>query len=135
MRYYSTQRPIAPGSFPKPPFNKVQEIHNFDSKTFCKEIGREAWGYIEYERLLNPMTAIDFELTPPPRKVKAMQSVGIDGWGREVYKDENGQCWKYTEPGEMPRERHDRLYSTDEPDGEPGFPMRPDIDYRIEEGV
>ena len=133
MRYYSTQRPITPGSFPKSPFNKVQEIHNYDSKTYCEEIGREAWGYIEYEWPITPEDAISYELTPPPGRIKAVKFVGADGWGREVYKDENGCFWKYTEPGETPRERHDRLYDTDEPDGEPGFPMRPDIDYRIEE--
>lgn len=39
MRYYSTQRPVMPGSFPK---EGVQEIHNFDSRTYVPEIGREA---------------------------------------------------------------------------------------------
>ena len=41
MRYYSTQRPVGPGTFPKLPENKVLEVHNFDAKTFCEEIGRE----------------------------------------------------------------------------------------------
>ena len=50
MRYYSTQRPISPGSFPQRTWNKVLEIHNFDQKTYCEEIGREAWGYIDYEK-------------------------------------------------------------------------------------
>ena len=97
MRYYSTQRPVTPGSFPKPAGNKVVEIHNYDSKTYCEELGREVWGYI-------------------------------------VYEDEGGKLWKYTEPGGMPRERHDRLYrSTNNAlDGEPCWPMLPDIDYRIE---
>ena len=26
----------------------VVKIHNFDRRTFCEEIGREAWGYIEF---------------------------------------------------------------------------------------
>ena len=30
MRYYSTQRPIMPGSYPKPAGNPVVEIRNFD---------------------------------------------------------------------------------------------------------
>lgn len=38
MRYYSTQRPVGPGTFPKLPENKVLEVHNFDAKTFCEEI-------------------------------------------------------------------------------------------------
>lgn len=43
MRYYSTQRPVGPGTFPKLPENKVLEVHNFDAKTFCAaEAGRMA---------------------------------------------------------------------------------------------
>lgn len=38
MRYYSTQRPVMPGGFPKKP--AVEKIENFDTKTFCEEIGR-----------------------------------------------------------------------------------------------
>ncbi|MCM1182947.1 MAG: hypothetical protein NC337_06210 [Roseburia sp.] len=45
-RYYSTQRPVMPIGFPKKA--EAVEIKNFDVKTFCEEIGREAWGYIEY---------------------------------------------------------------------------------------
>lgn len=67
MRYYSTQRPVAPGSFPKPIGNKALEIHNFDSKSFCGEIGREAWGYIEYQQPLAPGEAEKWELTPEGR--------------------------------------------------------------------
>lgn len=43
MRYYSIMRPVMPGSYPKKA--AAQEIENFDEKTFCEEIGREAWGY------------------------------------------------------------------------------------------
>lgn len=45
MKYYSTQRPITPGSYPKPAFNQVTAILNYDSRTYCEGIGREAWGY------------------------------------------------------------------------------------------
>ena len=37
MRYYSTQRPIGPGTIPQPKGNKVLEIHNYDQKTYCEE--------------------------------------------------------------------------------------------------
>lgn len=47
MRYYSIMRPVMPGSFPNRA--AVEEIHNFDTKTFCEEIRREAWGYIDYK--------------------------------------------------------------------------------------
>ena len=62
MRYYSTQRPVTPGSFPSG--YAVEEIVNFDRKTHCDEIGREAWGYIDYEQALSPEQAASYELTP-----------------------------------------------------------------------
>ncbi len=64
MKYYSTHRPVAPGSFPKPEGNKVLKIHNYDGKTYCEELGREAWGYVEYERPLSEEEMQGWELTP-----------------------------------------------------------------------
>lgn len=49
MRYYSTQCPIAPGTFPEPKGNQILEIVNFDEKTYSKESDRDCWGYIDYE--------------------------------------------------------------------------------------
>lgn len=49
-RYYLTQRPAMPGTFPKPQGNKVLRVENFDQRTFCEEAGREAWAYVEYEK-------------------------------------------------------------------------------------
>lgn len=60
-RYYSTQRPVTPGSFPKPEGNRVLEIVNFDDRTVCSDIGRAAWGYIEYERPLDEAAARSYE--------------------------------------------------------------------------
>ena len=62
MKYYSTQRPVAPGTFPKPDGNKVIEIVNFDERQYCKEAGRDCWGYIEYEHPLSEKQAVDYEL-------------------------------------------------------------------------
>lgn len=67
MRYYSTQRPIAPGTFPKPEGNKVLEIVNFDGPTYCEEIGREAWGYVDYELPLVSGEAESWGFTPEGR--------------------------------------------------------------------
>lgn len=44
MRYFSTQRPLGPGCFPKVQGNEVMEIENYDRKMFREEIGRAAWG-------------------------------------------------------------------------------------------
>ena len=62
MKYYSTQRPVAPGTFPKPDGNKVLEIVNFDKRQYCEEASRDCWGYIEYEHPLTEKQAADYEL-------------------------------------------------------------------------
>lgn len=63
MRYYSTQRPIVPGSFPKPEGNTIEQIVNFPAKTYVDEIWKQAWGYIDYEKPLSEKDASDYELT------------------------------------------------------------------------
>ena len=43
MRYFSTQRPLTPGAFPKPSDNKVVTVENFDTydgRMFCPAVGR-----------------------------------------------------------------------------------------------
>ena len=57
MRYYSTQAPLSPGTYPQPVGNKILEIHNFDEKTYCKEPDRDCWGYIDYEQPLSEKDA------------------------------------------------------------------------------
>ena len=65
--------------------------------------------------------------------VRSLHFVGTDDLSREVFVDELGTVWKYTEPGSMPRERHDTLYaaSSNDRDGEPGLPMSDAFDYQI----
>lgn len=61
MKYYSTERPLTPGAFP----NNSQQpcnIVNFDNKRYCEEVGREAWGYIEYEKPLPQTVAKHYDL-------------------------------------------------------------------------
>lgn len=60
--YYSTQRPIGPGTYPKPQDNKVIEIKNFDKKEKINE-NISAYGYIKYEKPLMPAAAKTYELT------------------------------------------------------------------------
>ena len=65
MRYYSTQRPVGPGTFPRQ--DGAEVITNFDGPSYCEEIGREAWGYIDYQQTLAPEVAASYELTPAKR--------------------------------------------------------------------
>ena len=43
-KYYSTQRPIGPGTYPKPQNNKVIEIKNFDKKEKIEKEDINAYG-------------------------------------------------------------------------------------------
>lgn len=80
MRYYSTQRPFGPGTYPKK--DGTETITNFDDRIFCEEIGREAWGYIEYCKPLKPEEAAEYELTPGGSDSYIL--VGCDETGRTV---------------------------------------------------
>lgn len=65
-KYYSTQRPVGPGTYPKHPDYPVVNIVNFDERIFVEEINRGAWGYIEFERPLPLKQAEDYELVMAP---------------------------------------------------------------------
>lgn len=82
MRYYSIMRPVMPGSYPKKA--AVQEIENFDEKTFCEEIGREAWGYIDYSEELTESEATDYELVKAGLKTYWGVATSFDDRGRVV---------------------------------------------------
>lgn len=82
MRYYSLLRPILPGGYPKRV--EVEEIHNFDTRTFCEEIGREAWGYIDYREPLTEKEAGDYELLLSGMKTYWCVTTSVDDRGRVI---------------------------------------------------
>ena len=96
-RYYSTQRPVMPGGYPKKA--DVVEIKNFDAKTFCEEIGKEAWGYIDYQGELTKDEADAYELVLGGMKTYYCVTSSVDDKGKvraaitsvidAVYKPEN----------------------------------------------
>ena len=45
-KYYSTQRPVDIGTFPKPPYNKPDEIFNYDQRIPVENGSFLAWGYL-----------------------------------------------------------------------------------------
>lgn len=59
FRYYSTQRPVGPGSFPR---KDGCIVHNFDNRQEVPEAGCEAWGYIDYPEPLTEREAASYEL-------------------------------------------------------------------------
>ena len=62
MRYYSTQRPCGPGTFPRA--GGTETVVNFNEPVFCTEIRRYAWGYIDYPQGISDEQAERYELTP-----------------------------------------------------------------------
>lgn len=79
FRYYSTMRPVFPGSFPRK--DLVEKIENFDIMIFCEEIGREAWGYIEYREALTKEEAAAYELTLGGMKTYYCVTTSVDDRG------------------------------------------------------
>ena len=63
-RYYSPMRPIGIGTCPKEGYWMGE---NFNERTYCSDIGREAWGYVEYCRPLTEQEISDYELIPDPK--------------------------------------------------------------------
>lgn len=132
MKYFSTQRALIPGGFPKPEGNKVIDIHNFDNREYVKEIGKMAWGWIEYEHRLSRSDMKNYELVPLSKRKLHFTYLGKDSWGRYVYKDEKGKVWKLLDccsPREVCEKRQDTPYSScgNKFDGEPNCPMANDI--------
>ena len=82
MRYYSTQRPIVPGSYPSSYAAEI--VVNFDQKTFCEEVGREAWGYIDFAQPLPEGEAQKWELTQAGMKTYWCVTTSFDDRGRVV---------------------------------------------------
>ena len=71
-RYYSTQRPVGPGTFPGRPDNIV----NFDSREDVPGIG-PAWGYLEYREPLDDGTARSYELKPAELKMFLVEVTSV----------------------------------------------------------
>lgn len=61
-RYYSIMRPIGIGTYPTGA--RVANIVNFHERKYVPEIGREAWGYIEFSHTLSKQNQISYELLP-----------------------------------------------------------------------
>lgn len=65
-KYYSTQRPVDIGTFPKPPDNAPDEITNYDRRIPVEGGAFLAWGELTYTKPLTEKQASDYELRPAP---------------------------------------------------------------------
>lgn len=64
-KYYSTQRPIDIGTFPKPAGNYPTEFVNFEERTWVENGAFMAWGYLIYRYPLTVKEMLDYGLRLP----------------------------------------------------------------------
>lgn len=89
-RYYVTQRPIDIGTIPN-----AQNAHttNFADRTMVDEIGRQAYGYVEYDTPLTEQEIRNYELyTAPKAEVVLDNEILMDAGVRPLKDDE---CYVY----------------------------------------
>lgn len=75
-KYYSTQRPVDIGTFPKPPCNAPDEIVNYDQRVPVEGGAFLAWGHLTYTRPLTDKQVADYELRPAPDVAELCRNSG-----------------------------------------------------------
>ena len=65
-KYYSTQRPVDIGTFPKPPHNAPDEIVNYDQRIPVEGGAFVAWGHLTCTKPLTEKQVSDYELRSAP---------------------------------------------------------------------
>ena len=65
-KYYSIQRPVDIGTFPKPPHNAPDELVNYDQRVPVEGGAFLAWGHLTYTKPLTEKQVSDYELRPAP---------------------------------------------------------------------
>lgn len=87
--YYSTQRPVSIGTYPKPPDNQPTEINNFDARMPVEDGAFRAWGTITYAGPLSETDIKNYELrpsreNPDVRRVMAEQLEVVGLWEKRA---------------------------------------------------
>lgn len=59
--YFSTLRPVGPGTFPK---EGMIEFENYNSRLYVPAINRAAWGVLYYNRELTREEMENYDLVP-----------------------------------------------------------------------
>lgn len=130
-RYYSTQRPIDIGTFPKPSGNQPTEIQNFDVRTPVEDGAFMAWGILTYAKPLTADELARFELRPSLLNLDVYQAMAeqaavVGPWERKCkipaekrLTQWNGATDTYTPAkGVMPEQLAERCRQAKEfPDG------------------
>jgi len=76
MRSYAIHRPIGPFTWPSEHRDKVSEIVNFDCMRYVEEIGRSAFGYIDWTEDIPAEDLRRYELVVPPTIDEDLERIG-----------------------------------------------------------
>ena len=69
-KYFSTQRPLEPGAFPNK--EDLSRVVNFEKPTQCVAVGKEVYGFAEYQNPLTEKECKDFELIEDYRSLQRL---------------------------------------------------------------
>lgn len=88
-KYYSTQRPVGPGTYPQPPENQLMGILHYEGRVPVEGGAFHAWGELAYEKALTDRQQYDYELrpsrdNPDVRETMARQAQTVGPW--EAYR-------------------------------------------------
>ena len=107
-KYYSTQRPVDIGTFPKLPRNTPDEIVNYDQRIPVEGGAFVAWGHLTYTKPLTEKQASDYELRPAPQYFRAAAGK-LRQAPTDCPADEGGRCSDRGQPGRScPQEKSPR---------------------------
>ena len=103
-KYYSTQRPVDIGTFPKEPNNPLR-FENFDKRENVERGRFRAWGYLIYDAPLTDKQQSDYELRAAPDNpdlIKFYEQAQVVGKWETAHrvKDIKRLTWWYPDFGE-----------------------------------
>lgn len=96
FKYYSTQRPVDIGTYPKSPENPLIGLTNYDSRIPVEGGAFRAWGELTYDKPLTEKEAADYELRPARqnldvRRLERQEAFRIH---KETLKPHDGYLYK-----------------------------------------
>mgnify|MGYP007097773849 FL=1 len=105
-RYYSTQRPVDIGTYPKDPDNPLTGFLNYDERTSVEHGAFRAWGEVIYRSPLTPDQIYQYELrpsrdNPDVRRTMAEQAQVVGTWEMRNHVPEGRRMTRYVHPGKF----------------------------------
>lgn len=104
-KYYSTQRPVDIGTYPKPAGNAPDEIVNYDGRIRVENDTRLAWGHLTYTKPLTATEQQSYELrpsrdNPDVKHLMEEQTQAVGAWeDKRRVPDQKRLTWFYPDFG------------------------------------